>query len=42
MTVAVSSQELVQKNPRGESEAHRKPEEAALSGATGDSPSIDL
>ncbi|KAM7372002.1 hypothetical protein PAMP_009201 [Pampus punctatissimus] len=34
--------ELVQKNPRGESEAFRQPEEAALSGLTGDTISPDL
>lgn len=42
MTVAYSSQELVQKDPRGESEALRQPEEAALGGLTGDSTSHDL
>lgn len=42
MTVSVSSQELVQKDPRGESEALRQPEEAALPGLTGDSTSPDL
>lgn len=42
MTVAVSSQELVQKDPGGESEAVWQPEEAALSGLTGDSTSPDL
>lgn len=42
MTAVVSSQELVQKNPRGESEAFRKPEEAALSGLKGDTASSDL
>ena len=37
MSLAVSSQELVQKDPRGESKALRQPEEAALSRLTGDS-----
>ncbi len=42
MTAAVSSQELVQKDPRGESEALRQPEEAALSWLRVGLPSPDV
>lgn len=42
MILTVSSQELVQKDPRGESKALRQPEETALSWIAGDSTPPDL
>ena len=42
MILAVFSQELVQKDNRGENKALKQPEEAELSGLTVDSTSPDL